>query len=102
MPEFYKTNVEQGSTLRHHTINQLKIGMSKQQVRKLIGSPSIIDPFHNKQWNYINHSTLGSGELIHYQLILSFKEDKLSHINTDGISTLPKDADIDKQEALKK
>ncbi|SMN01085.1 Outer membrane lipoprotein SmpA, a component of the essential YaeT outer-membrane protein assembly complex [uncultured Candidatus Thioglobus sp.] len=76
--------------------------MSKQQVRELIGSPSIIDPFHNKQWNYIHHSTLGSGEVINYRLILSFKEDKLSHINTDGISTLPKDADVDKQKALKK
>lgn len=100
MPEFYKTTVQQGSVLTHHTINQLKIGMSKQQVQELIGSPSVVDPFHNKQWDYINHSTLSSGEVVHYRLTLSFKKGKLNHINTDGISTLPKD--VDKQKVLKK
>lgn len=86
--KIYKADVNQGSELNRFNINQLKINMSKQQVQNLIGSPSIVDPFHNNQWDYVNHSTKGSGEVINYRLILTFKDDKLTHINTDGITSL--------------
>ena len=74
----YKTDINQGSVLNRFSINQLKIGMSKKQVQELIGPPSVIDPFHNNQWDYINHSTMGSGEVIHYRLILKFEGKKIS------------------------
>ena len=59
-----------------------------KQVQNLIGSPSIIDPFHNKQWNYINHSTLHEKDDIHYRLTLTFDNKKLTEIDTSGISSL--------------
>ena len=62
--------------------------MSQAQVQDLIGSPSIIDPFHNKQWNYINHSTLHEKDDVHYRLILTFDNKKLTEIDTSGISSL--------------
>lgn len=94
----YKADINQGSVLNRFSINQLKIEMSKKQVQELIGPPSIIDPFHNNQWDYINHSTMGSGKIIHYRLILTFEGKKLIHINSDGINSLPKLTD--KQKAL--
>lgn len=94
--KLYKADINQGSELNRFNINQLKIDMSKQQVQDLIGSPSIVDPFHNNQWDYINHSTKGSGEVIHYRLILTFKGDKLTNINTDGITSLPQLTDKQK------
>jgi outer membrane protein assembly factor BamE len=74
--------------------------MSKHQVQDIIGQPSIIDPFHNNQWNYVHHTTLGSDEIIRYRLTLIFAGDKLSHINTDGITSLAKMTD--KEMALEK
>ncbi len=84
----YKDDIHQGSVLERFKINQLKLGMSKIQVQDLIGSPSIIDPFHNNQWDYINHSTLHKKDDIHYRLILKFNDDVLIHINTTGIGSL--------------
>ncbi|CAC9614714.1 Outer membrane beta-barrel assembly protein BamE [uncultured Gammaproteobacteria bacterium] len=89
IPTPYKADVQQGSVLNRFDINQLKIGMSKHQVRDIIGYPSIIDPFHNNQWDYINHSSLGSGEIINYRLTLTFEQEKLININTNGIGSLP-------------
>ena len=92
----YKADINQGSVSNRFSINQLKIGMSKKQVQELIGPPSVIDPFHNNQWDYINHSTMGSGEIIHYRLILKFEGRKLVNINTSGINSLPKLTDKQK------
>lgn len=92
----YRADVNQGAELHRFNINQLKINMSKQQVQDLIGSPSVVDPFHNNQWDYVNHSTKGFGEVIHYRLILTFKGDRLTNINTDGITSLPQLTDKQK------
>ena len=88
LPTPYRANVYQGSVLERFKVNQLKLGMSKAQVQDLIGSPSVTDPFHNNQWDYINHSTLHQADDIRYRLVLTFKEDALIDINTKGIETL--------------
>jgi outer membrane protein assembly factor BamE len=101
LPTLYKDDIQQGSVLTRFKINQLKIGMSTAQVQDLIGSPSIIDPFHNDQWDYINHSTLHEQADIHYRLILKFNQNQLTVIDTTGITSLPqlteKEAALEKQ-----
>jgi outer membrane protein assembly factor BamE len=96
IPTPYKTDIYQGSVLERFKINQLKVGMSKAQVQDLIGSPSVIDPFHNNQWDYINYSTPGTGSIIHYRLILAFDDATLTKINTAGIDSLPQLTDAEK------
>lgn len=96
LPTPYKDDIEQGSVLDRFTINQLKVGMSQIQVQDLIGSPSIIDPFHSNQWHYINHSTRHEKDDIHYRLILSFSNSQLSKIDTIGIESLPDLSDTEK------
>jgi outer membrane protein assembly factor BamE len=96
IPTPYKADIYQGSVLERFKINQLKVGMSKAQVQDLIGSPSVIDPFHNNQWDYINYSTPGTGSIIHYRLILAFDNATLTKINTTGIDSLPQLTDAEK------
>ena len=83
---FYKKDINQGSILEKVNVDKLKIGMTKKQVKKLLGSPSIIDPFHNNQWNYINHSIVYSKEHINYNLELTFKKNVLFDINILGVN----------------
>ena len=97
LPDLYKPDMYQGSVLNRFKINQLEIGMSEAQVQDLIGSPSVIDPFHNNQWDYINHSTPFKGKPIHYRLILKLKNGKLASIDTSGISSLPQLTDKEKE-----
>jgi len=96
LPTPYKDDVQQGSVLTRFKINQLRVGMSKAQVQNLIGSPSIIDPFHSNQWDYINHTTRHEKSDIHYRLALKFSQDKLAIIDSSGIVSLDKMTDKEK------
>ena len=89
LPTPYKNDIFQGSVLDRYSVNQLQIGMSKSQVTELIGSPSIIDLFHNTQWDYINFSTLHQKEDIRYRLTLIFDGEILTEIDSTGLDKLP-------------
>ena len=84
----YKPTILQGTILNIKEVNQLQLGMSKESVMNLIGSPSIIDPFHRYQWDYINHSTTDSEIEIRYRLRLIFSGNLLSEIDKSGLEEL--------------
>ena len=84
----YKPTIMQGSVLEIQAVDKLQIGMSKSAVMKLIGSPSIIDPFHQYQWDYIHHSTINGEQVIYYRLRLIFDEDVLIEIDKSELGSL--------------
>ena len=86
--EVYKPTIMQGSVLEMSDVNLLQIGMTKNQVMDLIGSPSIIDPFHQYQWDYINHSSIEGETKIRYRLRLIFDGNILAEIDKTGLSGL--------------
>jgi outer membrane protein assembly factor BamE len=81
----------QGSVLDMNEVNKLQLGMSKESVMNLIGSPSIIDPFHQYQWDYINHSSIEGEIEIQYRLRLIFKDNLLTEIDKSGLESLSND-----------
>mgnify|MGYP001501016485 CR=1 FL=1 len=86
--EVYKPTIMQGSVLDMSEVNQLQLGMSKSIVMNLIGSPSIIDPFHKYQWDYINHSSIEGETKMQYRLRLIFDGDTLAEIDKSGLEGL--------------
>jgi len=84
----HEPTIIQGSVLEIADVERLQIGMSKDTVMELIGSPSIIDSFHKNQWDYIHHSTIEGKEVIHYRLTLVFDGNSLSIINTSDLGGL--------------
>ena len=50
----YRAPVYQGNLFEAKNVEQLKAGMSKQDVLALIGTPSIADPFHSQRWDYVS------------------------------------------------
>ena len=86
--EVYKPTIMQGSVLEMSDVNLLQIGMTKNQVMDLIGSPSIIDPFHQYQWDYINHSSIEGETKIQYRLRLIFDGNILAEIDKTDLSGL--------------
>ena len=86
--DVYKPTILQGVILDIKEVNQLQLGMSKQSVMNLIGSPSIIDPFHQYQWDYINHSTIDGKVAISYRLKLVFSGNLLSEIDKSGLERI--------------
>ena len=89
--DVYKPTIMQGSVLDMDEVNKLQLGMSKESVMNLIGSPSIIDPFHQYQWDYINHSLIEGEIEIQYRLRLIFKDSLLTEIDKSGLESLSAD-----------
>ncbi len=48
----YKQPIYQGSLIEKSAVEQLQVGMSKQDVQILLGTPSIADPFNQNRWDY--------------------------------------------------
>lgn len=48
----YRQPIYQGSLLESSAVEQLQVGMSRQQVEVLLGTPSVSDPFHHDRWDY--------------------------------------------------
>jgi outer membrane protein assembly factor BamE len=86
--DIYKPTILQGSILDIEDVNKLQLGMSKEAVMNLIGSPSIIDPFHQYQWDYINHSLIDGENIIQYRLRLIFTDNLLSKIDKTGLEEI--------------
>src|SRR6185369_14998386 len=49
----HKIDVQQGNFLDQEAIAKLKPGMTRSQVRFLLGTPLITDPFHPERWDYV-------------------------------------------------
>ena len=86
--DVHKPTIIQGPVLEPKALEQLQLGMNKEVVMELIGSPSINDPFHENQWDYIHHSTINGEEVIHYRLTLIFEGNLLSVIDDSGLGGL--------------
>ena len=48
----YKQPIYQGNLIEQSAVEQLQVGMGKQQVLTLLGTPSIADPSHHQRWDY--------------------------------------------------
>ena len=49
---FYKQPIYQGNLIEKRAVDQLQVGMSKQDVQTLLGTPSVQDPFNANRWDY--------------------------------------------------
>lgn len=49
----YRIDVQQGNLVTQEMLSQLKPGMSPSQVRFVLGTPLIVDPFHKERWDYV-------------------------------------------------
>ena len=86
--DVYKPSIMQGSVLEIEAVEKLQLGMSKSAVMNLIGSPSINDPFHQYQWDYIHHSILDGEQVTQYRLRLVFDGDILAEIDKSKLGGL--------------
>ena len=78
--------VNQGKTIDSDSFAQLQLGMSQEQVRLVLGSPSLVNTFDPNQWVYYFSRAKISQRVIRQQgsLELNFKQNRLENINKKG------------------
>ena len=72
----YKIDIQQGNLVSQDQVNQLRPGMSANQVRYVMGTPLLTDPFHPNRWDYVYSFQKGNGprELLHLTLFFDADE----------------------------
>lgn len=79
----YKMDIRQGNYVTPEMREKLKTGMTRAQVRYVLGSPTINDAFHGNRWDYV-YRLEHEGKLIERQnLTLYFEGDNLVRIGDD-------------------
>jgi outer membrane protein assembly factor BamE len=78
----YKMDIQQGNVVTQEMVQKLQPGMSRSQVRFLLGTPLIVDPFRVDRWDYVYLYKKGDQPAEQRRLIVIFKDDKL--LRTDG------------------
>jgi outer membrane protein assembly factor BamE len=79
----YKIDIQQGNYVTQEMVSKLKLGMTKSQVRFVLGTPLVVDSFHTDRWDYL-YLYRAQGELTEQRNIVVFFEDnKLARIEGD-------------------
>jgi outer membrane protein assembly factor BamE len=94
-PGVYRINVEQGNILDPEKIEQLEIGMSRRQVRFIMGTPLLEDSFNQDRWDYTHVIRNGQDLILEEQLTLYFDGDTLASMEGDILETLAAQAEAE-------
>ena len=71
-PGVHKVDIQQGNLIEQDMVDKLELGMTKSQVRFVLGNPLIADTFDQTRWDYIYRrvSSLGvyseKGMTVHF------------------------------------
>ncbi|HEY6123666.1 MAG TPA: outer membrane protein assembly factor BamE [Steroidobacteraceae bacterium] len=92
----YKMNIQQGNYLVADSVSQLKEGMTRSQVRFLLGTPMVPDAFDENRWDYYYFfSSQKFDEPLKRRLTVFFADDKVARFENLGV---PTQADLDQLE----
>ncbi len=80
LPKPYKTPIQQGALLEAENLNKVVPGLSKEQVKFLLGTPTIIDIFHNDRWDYIFYERNETGFTDPKRITIIFKNEKVGEV----------------------
>ncbi|MDA8390211.1 MAG: outer membrane protein assembly factor BamE [Gammaproteobacteria bacterium] len=76
----YRPTVQQGNVITASMIQNLHLGMTKDEVTYTLGPPAIRDPFHHDRWDYYYLLKRNYKPLITEHFTLYFKQDRLVRI----------------------
>jgi outer membrane protein assembly factor BamE len=76
----HKLEIQQGNIITDEMLAKLKTGMNQKQVRYLLGTPQLTDPFHANRWDYLYSLREDGEETERKHLVLFFDGDILSRI----------------------
>jgi outer membrane protein assembly factor BamE len=79
---YYKIDVQQGNSIEQPMVNRLEPGMSKSQAQFIMGTPMLIDVFHQDRWDFYYSLHRGNDELDQKQITLIFEDNRL--VRTEG------------------
>jgi len=82
----YRIDIQQGNFISQEMVAQLKPGMSKEQVRLVLGTPLLTDIFHADRWDYIYWREKAGEKREQRKLTVFFEDGKLNRLDGDVVA----------------
>ena len=80
----YRQNISQGNIIKQEDLDQAEVGMTRNQIRFLLGTPMVDDPFHQGRWDYVYYLKLGRQDVSFTRWVsIIFENDKVTEIRMD-------------------
>lgn len=85
----YKIDVQQGNVLNQEMVSQLRPGLSKDQVRFILGTPMLLDMFHADRWDYVYRLQKGNTGVVETRKFSTFfdADGKLVRVAGDVVAS---------------
>ncbi|MFJ3009013.1 outer membrane protein assembly factor BamE, partial [Pseudomonas fluorescens] len=94
-PGVYKIDIQQGNVVTQDMIDQLRPGMTRRQVRFIMGNPLLTDTFHADRWDYLYSLQPGGGERQQERMSVIFNSnDQLVSLSGDFMPGVSRDEAI--------
>ncbi len=79
-------NIQQGNILDDDDVDQLSLGMGKEQVTDILGTPVINDTFEPDRWEYVYTHEVSGEVLEKHHIIIEFQNNRVIDIeqNLEG------------------
>ncbi len=77
LPGVYHIDIQQGNIVDQDMIDQLRPNMTERQVLYILGSPMLVDTFHQKRWDYLYSIQPGGEDRQQKKISIFFNEDNL-------------------------
>lgn len=88
-PGVYKIAIRQGNVINQEMIDKLEAGMTPRQVRFVLGTPLVDDPFAVSRWDYYYSYANPRGKAFQHQVTVYFDNERLAKLETSEKFTLP-------------
>ncbi len=82
-PLLYQPTIQQGNVVTQEMVDKLKPGMNRRQVAYVLGTPLLVDAFHQDRWDYVYTKEVGGGTDNKTHIALFFEDDILVRIDGD-------------------
>ena len=79
----YRIDIQQGNYVSQEMVAKLKRGMSKEQVRYILGTPLVADIFHADRWDYVYTLDRPGEAPVRRRLAVFFEDDRLARLDGD-------------------
>jgi outer membrane protein assembly factor BamE len=80
----YRANISQGNLIDQKDLDKVTVGMTRNQVRFLLGTPMIDDPFHANRWDYVYYLKVGRKDATFKRWVsVFFADNAVSEIRKD-------------------
>lgn len=79
----HRVEIQQGNVITPEMVAQLKPGMTRQQVQFVMGTASIMDPFHPDRWDYVYIRNVGKERKERRHVTVYFDGDALQRVEDE-------------------